>query len=117
MNLLLNFVLMLCTHLCAGVPLTERAYAELCPVIGYHGAFCPGSTGQIYPLQRTTTGFVQNGIGMTIDLSTGEIKLPALQLTYNARSMVPYEVILTNTNNPESFEPDVHIFKTEQDLI
>ncbi|CAF1240494.1 unnamed protein product [Rotaria sordida] len=114
--------------------LTE-ARQVLCPMVGYQNAhYCPDvnettsekSKGRSTPLPPL---LLPRGVGMTIDISTGKITLPALELTYTDGTeklwtdsyskqsfIVPNEVLLTNVSTDEN-KPKVSIFKTEVDLV
>ncbi|CAF1118875.1 unnamed protein product [Rotaria sordida] len=68
--------------------LTEARQA-LCPIVGYRNShYCPGINetvdgkikARITPLPALP---LPRGVGMTIDISTGFITLPALELTYS----------------------------------
>jgi hypothetical protein len=114
--------------------LTEARHA-LCPMVGYQNAhYCPGvneTTNKKSNIRSTPLPplLLPRGIGMTIDISTGIITLPALQLTYSDGAenlwtdpyskqsfIIPNEVLLTNVSDDEN-KPAVHIFKTEVDLV
>ncbi|CAF1350146.1 unnamed protein product [Didymodactylos carnosus] len=114
--------------------LTEAREA-LCPVVGYKNAhYCPGVNETTNKKRRKRTTPVPpdklpRGVGMTIDISTGIITLPALQLTYSDGAenlwtdsyskqpfIIPNEVLLKNVSEDEN-KPTVRIFKTEMDLV
>ncbi|CAF1295634.1 unnamed protein product [Rotaria sp. Silwood1] len=69
-----------------------RARKSLCPVVGFRGTFCPGDpTWSINFTNSSLTSKalsllprrnLPNGVGMAIDISNGNVLLPALQLTY-----------------------------------
>ncbi|CAF1472757.1 unnamed protein product [Adineta steineri] len=55
---------------------------DLCPYVGYNGKECLGSriTGRSLPAENATK--LPVGIGMTLDITTGTLLLPALEYTY-----------------------------------
>ena len=62
---------------------------HLCPFVGYHGSYCPidyqarsaeVSTSDSIPLPK--------GVGLTLDVTNGELKLPVLTYTDSERKWV-----------------------------
>ena len=116
-QLLFSSMLILSLHICTVFLLLNRAHRDLCPVTGYHGSFCPDTRTQFHSRKRIASSSIPHAVGMTIDLSTGEIKLPALKLTYSAQSKLPDEANVTTADNIEHSEPNVYVFRTEEDFI
>ena len=107
------------------------ARAALCPIIGFHGMFCPGdqnntiaSTSQ----SRTLSAVLElpTSVGMAIDVSTGDLLLPALQLSAGSQPwtdkesqqtfLVPPEITLTETSSNDG-TIHVRLFRTETELV
>ena len=63
---------------------------ELCPIVGYHGAFCPPNekNQQLYYNPEKIEGQLSlpKGIGMAIDISNGDLKLPAWSFDFEGAS-------------------------------
>ncbi|CAF3848030.1 unnamed protein product [Rotaria sp. Silwood1] len=74
----------------------DEARKKLCPVVGFRGTFCPGDptwnksnvtipTSKLSPSDKAISlsppRDLPKGIGMSVDMSTGNILLPALKLT------------------------------------
>ncbi|CAF1349942.1 unnamed protein product [Rotaria magnacalcarata] len=118
MKFLLNFIVVLLVWIRLGHTLSELTRTELCPVIGFYGLFCPSSSMETPSREDTIRSSTSRGIGMTIDLSTGEIKLPALSTTYNEKYMLSKKSIPTvAASDAERLEPIVYLFRTEQDFV
>ena len=54
----------------------------LCPFVGYNGAYCPTKYTSVAMHTQGNT-HLPRGVGLTIDVSTGELKLPALDYNYD----------------------------------
>ncbi|CAF0928741.1 unnamed protein product [Didymodactylos carnosus] len=114
------------------------AQKALCPIVGFHGQFCPGINETLTPLQIRSKAAnigplpLPTGVGITIDVSTGALKLPALEFTFNKGSrlwtdresgqtfIVPSEILLTDTvsssDNNNNSSIIIRIFRTETEL-
>lgn len=116
----------------------KNARDKLCPIVGYNGMFCPGNNSNttfitpnssrslVFP--RTTSKIpLPRSIGMAIDISTGDILLPALNFTEGTATWtdstesgqifsVPNEVTITPVQNEDN-RVSVRIFPTENDLV
>ncbi|CAF2891598.1 unnamed protein product [Rotaria sp. Silwood2] len=107
----------------------NAARQALCPIVGYNGSFCPGVNQNIKPTTRVMTTITQlhRGVGMTIDISTGKLMLPALKLTYSSKSKskiwkdengsgqsfsIPNEVNLTPVDVSRDNKPTSFIYPT-----
>uniref|UniRef100_A0A0G4FGM9 MACPF domain-containing protein n=1 Tax=Chromera velia CCMP2878 TaxID=1169474 RepID=A0A0G4FGM9_9ALVE len=105
----------------------------LCPIVGYNGAFCPGgdppapspSLKALFGDAADANARLPRGVGITLDVSTGEIKLPAAELSGAASVWsdpvtgkaydVPSGVSL-DSNVTAYSQPSVRVFKTEEEL-
>ncbi|CAF1084830.1 unnamed protein product [Didymodactylos carnosus] len=109
----------------------QLARSALCPIIGYNGSFCPGGnrTNSIQSRQLLSSVLLPlpKSVGMAIDISTGDILLPALEISEKTSTTwtdpesgqvfyVPDEVKVdppsSNDNNIS-----VRIFDTENELF
>ncbi|CAF1593368.1 unnamed protein product, partial [Didymodactylos carnosus] len=101
------------------------ARSVLCPIVGYYGSFCPGSTRKLpSSVKNDEIPKLPVGVGTTIDLSTGKLMLPAFNLTYHARKkwidpksqqtyIIPDEIELTDVpdNNENNNIPRINIYQ------
>ncbi|KAL4511127.1 hypothetical protein ABPG73_008205 [Tetrahymena malaccensis] len=108
----------------------EEAMKELCPFPGYHGIYCPQEnlTFNAYRRQlQQSIPRMPSGIGASFDISTGELKLPAIELTYpeNPSQDQIYTDPLSNRQyvmadqtqvEQIQLDADVKIFKDEFEL-
>ena len=116
----------------------NTARANLCPIVGYHGMFCPGvapenssnntsNSTQTRSFQRSALILpLPRSVGMAIDISTGDILLPALSFTPGTTTwtdresgdtfLVPDEVTITEPQVDDN-NVNVKIFPTENDLV
>lgn len=117
MNSISNLLLIALVCIYAEASLLSRASKALCPIIGYNGSFCPLPRSELRPASRNMQQLISSGVGITVDLSTGMIKLPALQFTDRETAIAINEVIITVNNGTENPEPNIHIFRTERDSI
>jgi hypothetical protein len=104
-------------------------------MVGYQNAhYCPDVNKTTNKKRKKLSTslpplFLPRGVGMTIDISTRVITLPALQLTYSDGAenlwadpyskqsfIISNEVLLTNVSEDEN-QPIIRIFKTEIDLV
>ncbi|CAF5069839.1 unnamed protein product [Rotaria sp. Silwood1] len=117
------------------------ARKSLCPVVGFRGTFCPGDPAWNTSSINSSVAFkalsllsqqdLPKGVGMAIDISTGNVLLPALQLTYplSASSdslwkdphsgrdfILPNEVSLESLNN-NSLDVNVSSYSTPTEFI
>ena len=107
------------------------ARAALCPIIGFHGIFCPGdqknTLAPIIKSRRLAAVLeLQTSVGMAIDVSTGDLLLPALQLSPGNQPwidkesqqtfLVPPEITLTETSSNDR-TINVRIFRSETELV
>ncbi|CAF1262467.1 unnamed protein product [Rotaria sordida] len=123
------------------------ARSVLCPIIGFSGSFCPGEQWEpdtndtLANSSVTPQDEVQHQrrelrsvvlplpwvVGMGIDIGTGDILLPALELTNNIRKQwtdvesgqifyIPNEVEITKASDKDS-GVSVRIFATENELV
>ncbi|KAL4511137.1 hypothetical protein ABPG73_008215 [Tetrahymena malaccensis] len=108
----------------------EEAVQELCPFPGYHGIYCPqeNSPYQLYKRQlQQSIPRMPSGVGASFDISTGELKLPAIELTYQQEPspdqiykdpfseksfIIADETIVEQIN----LDADVKVFKNEFEL-
>ncbi|KAL4511161.1 hypothetical protein ABPG73_008239 [Tetrahymena malaccensis] len=105
----------------------DEAVQELCPFPGYHGTYCPQQIpaflAQKRQLQQNTPK-MPSGIGASFDISTGELKLPAIQLTYSNEGQIykdplsEHQFIVADETQIEqiNLDADVKIFKNEFEL-
>ncbi|EAR96708.2 MAC/perforin domain protein (macronuclear) [Tetrahymena thermophila SB210] len=108
----------------------EEAMQELCPFPGYHGTYCPQENVAFASYKRNLQSGIPkmpSGIGASFDISTGELKLPAIQLTY--QSEPSQEQIYTDPFSSHRFivadetsieqvnlDADIRVFKNEFEL-
>ncbi|EAR96709.1 MAC/perforin domain protein (macronuclear) [Tetrahymena thermophila SB210] len=108
----------------------EEAMQELCPFPGYHGTYCPQENVAFASYKRNLQSGIPkmpSGIGASFDISTGELKLPAIQLTY--QSEPSQEQIYTDPFSSHQFivadetsieqinlDADIKVFKNEFEL-
>ncbi|CAF1118015.1 unnamed protein product, partial [Didymodactylos carnosus] len=123
--------------------LTDARLA-LCPMIGYYGSqYCPNDEGHNSSSRVfTRTGRQRSssllplplptGIGMAIDVATGKLLLPALELTFSTTItnrtvlwtdsksgqafIVPTEAALYSPDGAQT-TTDIRIFRNEQELV
>ncbi|CAF0806299.1 unnamed protein product [Didymodactylos carnosus] len=110
----------------------KNARQALCPIVGFHGMFCPGDETTTIPaskrLKLATSEPVElpNSVGMGIDISTGDVLLPVLELSKGSeiwtdkesggRFLVPLGLTLTEKHKTED-SVKVRLFSTETDLV
>ncbi|KAL4461800.1 hypothetical protein ABPG72_019050, partial [Tetrahymena utriculariae] len=86
----------------------EEAMQELCPFPGYYGIYCPQETTATYKRQlQQGIPKMPSGVGASFNISTGELKLPAIFLHIHK--------IQTNIFQADS-DADIRIFKNEFEL-
>lgn len=97
----------------------------LCPFVGYHGAYCPTSVSET-SISLDDPPNLPRGVGLTIDISNGDLKLPAWDFDFSDvshtwtdpsskqvfRAPRGVELLATTAENV----PVVSIFKTEAEL-
>ncbi|KAL4511135.1 hypothetical protein ABPG73_008213 [Tetrahymena malaccensis] len=107
-----------------------EAVQELCPFPGYYGTYCPQENYAFSAYKRNLQQSIPrmpSGIGASFDISTGELKLPAIQLTYqqepNQQQIYtdPHsnnQYIIADETSVEyiNLDADVKIFKNEFEL-
>ncbi|CAF4831041.1 unnamed protein product [Rotaria sp. Silwood1] len=109
----------------------NAARQALCPIVGYNGSFCPGTNKNVKSTARVMKTITQlhRGVGMTIDISTGKLMLPVLELTYpsklkiwkdekgSGRSFsIPNEISLTPVDVNRDNKPTSYIYPTPMQL-
>ncbi|KAL4474480.1 hypothetical protein ABPG72_016158 [Tetrahymena utriculariae] len=105
----------------------DEAVQELCPFPGYHGTYCPLQIPAFLAQKRQLQQGIPrmpSGIGASFDISTGELKLPAIQLTYSNEGQLyqdPFsgiQFVLADETSIEqvNLNADVKIFKNEFEL-
>ncbi|KAL4474493.1 hypothetical protein ABPG72_016171 [Tetrahymena utriculariae] len=105
-----------------------EAVQELCPFPGYYGVYCPLESYS-FKSQNEQLGMprMPSGIGASFDISTGELKLPAIQLTYQQEPsqdqiytdpLTNRQYIVADETSVEqiNLDADVKIFKNEFEL-
>jgi len=117
------------------LPLRDDPRQALCPIVGYHGAFCPSPTvnddtsydKDLKLLQAGQQLLLPKGVGMTIDVSTGELKLPAWNYDFNGATsyftdplsgetfLLPKGLSLSIQVSGENV-PQTHVFKTAAEV-
>ncbi|CAF0882579.1 unnamed protein product [Didymodactylos carnosus] len=114
----------------------KSARTALCPIVGFHGIFCPGDASSGSPTGKKLKQSISaqqpvelpNSVGMAIDISTGELLLPVLKLSKGSKQwtdkesgkifLVPPELTLRESlSNNEENKVIVRIFQTENDLV
>lgn len=107
----------------------NAARQALCPIVGYEGLFCPGINQTVQRIKKSlsTVAKLPRGVGMTIDISTGKLMLPALELTFPTDStsrlwrdkngttrsfQIPNEITLTPVDANRDNQPTTHIYPT-----
>jgi hypothetical protein len=107
----------------------NAARQALCPIVGYNGSFCPGSNETVKRIARSSATIkkLPYGVGMTIDISTGKLMLPVLELTYSITSKpkiwqngnsteqsfyIPNEITLTPVDVNRDNKPTSYIYPT-----
>ena len=109
--------------------LTANPADQLCPIVGYHGAFCPTSGVTAPQPGNLLTGEtpLPKGVGLTIDVSTGELKLPAWNFdtagstttwtdpSTNEKYLLPKGLSL-NAGVAGENVPQTHVFKSAAEL-
>ncbi|EAR82452.2 MAC/perforin domain protein (macronuclear) [Tetrahymena thermophila SB210] len=128
--------------------INEEAKQDLCPYPGFYGDYCVGlqeQQEQFHLHEKTSMKMLlmsQNsdteqavqgiknmpsGVGVSFDITTGELKLPAIQLTYQNEPtqeqiwkdpLSQNQFIIADETQVEQIElqPDIKIFQNEQDL-
>lgn len=101
---------------------------NLCPFIGYKGLFCPFPNGRTGGVTSNGPNRLPSGVGMSMDLSTGQLKFPALNLTYNSSNktwtdpysnrtyLLPTELDIMMPEKSEGV-PSVQIFHSESEMM
>ncbi|CAF3709607.1 unnamed protein product [Rotaria sp. Silwood1] len=124
------FFYLLFVHLSYGVDclliqnITE-ARADLCPYVGYSGAICTG-LDEKQPRVASVYQQLPRGVGMTLDITSGALLLPAMEYTYphttswtdpvtNQTYWVPQEVSLSSVSTDEN-QPVARVFLTSLEL-
>merc|ERR1719312_633219 len=110
--------------------LTGGPAESLCPIVGYHGAFCPSSgvsRPHLGPLMTGETP-LPKGVGLTIDVSTGELKLPAWNFDTagstgtwtdpgtGEKFLLPKGLSLNSGGVAGENVPQTHVFKSASEL-
>ncbi|KAL4511151.1 hypothetical protein ABPG73_008229 [Tetrahymena malaccensis] len=104
-----------------------EAVEELCPFPGYHGNYCPQQLPAFLDQKRELLQGIPkmpSGIGVSFDISTGELKLPAIQLTYSNEGQVYQDpssgrqfIVADETQIEQvNLDADIKIFKNEFEL-
>ncbi|KAL4474478.1 hypothetical protein ABPG72_016156 [Tetrahymena utriculariae] len=107
--------------------IVDEAIQELCPFPGYHGTYCPQQVPAFLAQKRQLQQGIPkmpSGIGASFDISTGELKLPAIQLTYSNERQIykdplsDHQFIVADETQVEqiNLDADVKIFKNEFEL-
>ncbi|CAF3649132.1 unnamed protein product [Rotaria sp. Silwood1] len=104
----------------------EEAKRVLCPYIGYNGTECLGRKATERDLVAENATKLPIGVGMTLDITTGTLLLPALEYTYlgnsywtdpilNTTYQVPRGVSLPAINQSDN-TPIARVFLTATEL-
>ncbi|KAL4511147.1 hypothetical protein ABPG73_008225 [Tetrahymena malaccensis] len=107
--------------------IVDEAVQELCPFPGYHGTYCPQQIPAFLAQKRQLQQGIPkmpSGIGASFDISTGELKLPAIQLTYSNEGQVYQDpssgrqfIVADETQIEQvNLDADIKIFKNEFEL-
>ncbi|KAL4511154.1 hypothetical protein ABPG73_008232 [Tetrahymena malaccensis] len=107
--------------------IVSEAVQELCPFPGYHGTYCPQQIPAFLAQKRELQQGIPkmpSGIGASFDISTGELKLPAIQLTYSNEGQVYQDpssgrqfIVADETQIEQvNLDADIKIFKNEFEL-
>ncbi|KAL4511149.1 hypothetical protein ABPG73_008227 [Tetrahymena malaccensis] len=107
--------------------IVDEAVQELCPFPGYHGTYCPHQIPAFLAQKRQLQQGIPrmpSGIGASFDITTGELKLPAIQLTYSNEGQIyqdpisGHQFVLADETSIEqvNLNADVKIFKNEFEL-
>ncbi|EAR82455.1 MAC/perforin domain protein (macronuclear) [Tetrahymena thermophila SB210] len=128
--------------------INKEAKQDLCPYPGFYGDYCVGIQEQQESLhfhKKTSMKMYQasqnseteqavqgiqnmpSGVGVSFDITTGELKLPAIQLTYQKDPtqeqiwkdpLSDNQFIVADETKVEQIElqPDIKIFQNEQEL-
>ncbi|KAL4511159.1 hypothetical protein ABPG73_008237 [Tetrahymena malaccensis] len=108
----------------------DEAVQELCPFPGYHGTYCPQQNPAFLAQKRQLEQSIPrmpSGIGASFDISTGQLKLPAIQLTYSSEPsqeqiykdpLSDHTFVIADETQIEqiNLDADVKIFKNEFEL-
>ncbi|KAL4474479.1 hypothetical protein ABPG72_016157 [Tetrahymena utriculariae] len=108
----------------------DEAVKELCPFPGYHGTYCPQQIPSFLAQKKQFEQSIPkmpSGIGASFDISTGQLKLPAIQLTYSSKPsqeqiykdpISDHSFIVADETQIEqiNLDADVKIFKNEFEL-
>ncbi|KAL4511146.1 hypothetical protein ABPG73_008224 [Tetrahymena malaccensis] len=105
----------------------DEAILDLCPFPGYHGNYCPQQIPSFLNYQRQLQQDIlkmPQGIGASFDISTGQLKLPAIQLTYSDKGQIykdplsESQFIIADETLVEqvNLDADVKIFQNEFEL-
>ena len=102
---------------------------ELCPIVGYHGLTCP-SNKKFDPIkdpEELASNQLPKGVGLTLDVSTGDLKLPAWSFDFQGSTstwtdpasqdtyLLPKGLSLNADVSGENV-PQTNVFKTASDL-
>ncbi|KAL4511132.1 hypothetical protein ABPG73_008210 [Tetrahymena malaccensis] len=110
--------------------IVQEAIQELCPFPGYYGVYCPQENYSLNAYKRQLQQSIPrmpSGIGASFDISTGELKLPAIQLTYQQEPsqdqiyrdpITSNQYVIADETQVENInlDADVKIFKNEFEL-
>ncbi|KAL4511131.1 hypothetical protein ABPG73_008209 [Tetrahymena malaccensis] len=110
--------------------IVQEAIQELCPFPGYYGVYCPQENYSLNAYKRQLQQSIPrmpSGIGASFDISTGELKLPAIQLTYQQEPsqdqiyrdpVTSNQYVIADETQVENInlDADVKIFKNEFEL-
>ncbi|KAL4474481.1 hypothetical protein ABPG72_016159 [Tetrahymena utriculariae] len=107
--------------------IVDEALQELCPFPGYHGTYCPQQVPAFLAQKRQLQqgiSKIPSGIGASFDISTGELKLPAIQLTFQNEGQIyqdpfsGHQFIVADETQIEqvNLDADIKIFKNEFEL-
>ena len=100
----------------------------LCPFVGYHGAYCPTQYTAVNTFPQGNTP-LPRGVGLTIDVTTGELKLPALDYKYDHPTSawtdpqtkitfdVPEGMYLSTGDITGENVAKIRVFKSEKELV
>ena len=110
----------------------EDPSVELCPIVGYHGAFCPpnekGNQHDFKTDEFNGQQTLPKGIGLTLDISTGDLKLPAWSFNFEDSSetwidpnsgdtfLIPNGLALDVEIADENV-PQTNVFKSSAELV
>ena len=99
---------------------------ELCPIVGYHGAFCPSGKKSV-SIEELSSTQLPKGVGLTLDVSSGDLKLPAWSFDFDGSTstwtdpasqetyLLPNGLSLTADVSGENIA-QTNVFKSASDL-